>query len=73
MNLVGDETFRWFSTFFVGGVSVVWFFYDAFNLWRARTADRKDPLVRDRHFGYVMGLVIATIGVIGSLRFQGVI
>ena len=73
MNIVSDSAFKSILTVLVGGVSSVWFVYDAVNLWRARAADRKDPLVRDRHFGYAMGVIIATIGVVGALRFNGVI
>ena len=73
MNLVSDEAFRWVLTILVAGLSVAWFVYDARNLYRARGDDRRDPLVRDRHFGYVMGMIIAAIGIVGSLRFHGVI
>ncbi len=63
--------FGWFLTLLTGGVSAVWALVDARNLWRARQLDSRDPSVRDRRFGYAMGLVIATIGMVGSAKFQG--
>jgi hypothetical protein len=29
--------------------------------------------VRDRHFGYVMGIIIGALGVLGCLKFHGVV
>jgi hypothetical protein len=66
-------TFAWFITFAVGGVSALWFVYDAANLARTLKLDRSDPSVRDRHFGYVMGMIMGTIGVIGALKFHGIV
>jgi hypothetical protein len=67
------STFTWFITFAVGGVSALWFVYDAINLARALKLDRSDPSVRDRRFGYAMGIIMGTIGVIGALKFHGVV
>ena len=65
------HAFGWFLTLLTGGVSAVWAIFDARNLWRARLLDGHDPSVRDRRFGYAMGLVIATIGMLGSAKYQG--
>ena len=65
--------FVWFITFCVAGLSAVWFVYDGINLARALKLDRNDPVVRDRHFGYVMGMIMGLIGVIGALKFHGVV
>jgi hypothetical protein len=73
MNLVGDVTFKWFLTLQTGVLAVTWFIYDMINLIRTRHADRRDPVVRDKHFGYVIGMIIGAIGIIGTLRFQGVL
>jgi hypothetical protein len=62
--------FRWFLTLVTGGVSAIWFLSDARKLWRSRR-EGSDPSVRDRRFGYIMGLCIATIGMVGSAKFQG--
>ncbi len=67
------SAFVWFVTIAVGGLSAVWIVYDAINFVRAFGLDRSDPVVRDRHFGYVMGIVIGAIGVIGALKFHGVV
>ena len=32
-----------------------------------------DPVIRDKHFGYVMGIAIGVIGVLGCLKFHGVV
>jgi hypothetical protein len=72
MNLMSDIAFKWFITFLTGGLAATWFVYDSINLLRLRGADRRDPLVRDKRFGYLMGLVIGAVGIIGCLRFHGV-
>ena len=73
MNLMSDDVFRWILTGFVGGVSSAWLVYDTRNLRRSLSDDRRDPLVRDHQFGYAMGIAIALIGIVGALRFHGVI
>lgn len=73
MSPMDATQFGWFVTAFVAGISFGWFAYDARNLVVTRHLDRRDPLVRDKHFGYVMGLVISTIGIVGVLRFHAVI
>jgi hypothetical protein len=66
-------TFAWFVTIAVGGLGALWFIYDAINLAKSLRLDRSNPSVRDRHFGYAMGMLMATIGVVGALRFHGVL
>jgi hypothetical protein len=39
---------------------------------RQRRAGRRDPLVGDQMFGYAIGIVIGVIGLVGTLRFNGV-
>ena len=73
MNLVSADTFEWFLTLVTGIVAGGWLVYDAINLVRTRRADRNDPIVRDKHFGYVMGMIIGVIGLVGTLRFRGVL
>jgi hypothetical protein len=73
MNIISDEAFRWFLTVLTGGVSGAWVVYDAINLGRMRRADRRNAIVRDKQFGYAMGVIIGTIGVIGALRFHQVL
>jgi hypothetical protein len=73
MNILSDHAFHWFLMLVTGVVAGVWCVYDAISLWRSRGADRRDPQLRDRQFGYVMGMVIGALGVIGVLKFHGVI
>ncbi len=71
-ELVSPTVFAWIVTGLTGGVAGAWFVYDSINLIRARRADGGDPLVRDRRFGYMVGLVIGIGGVLGCLRFHDV-
>ena len=71
-QILSPEGFKWFLTLITGIVAGAWFIYDSINLIRTRNHDRKDPVVRDKHFGYVMGIVIGVVGVYGCLRFQGI-
>ncbi|HEX5060102.1 MAG TPA: hypothetical protein VFV99_12115 [Kofleriaceae bacterium] len=72
-ELMSPNAFKWFLTILTGGLAGVWFFYDSFNLIRTRNLDRSDAIVRDKHFGYVIGILIGIIGVVGCLRFHGVV
>jgi small-conductance mechanosensitive channel len=71
-DLVSQTTFAWCLTILVVGVCAPWLVYDIRNLSRALRADGGDPVVRDKRFGYAIGITIAVIGIVGSLRFQGV-
>lgn len=71
--IVDATTFKWILTVLTGGLAGTWLVYDSINLLRARNADRRDPLVRDKQFGYAIGIMIGVIGVVGCLRFHGVV
>jgi hypothetical protein len=71
-ELVSETVFVWCVTILTGGVAGAWFVYDIINLIRVRHADSRDPLIRDRRFGYAMGIVIGLGGVLGCLRFHDV-
>jgi len=73
MTLVSDSTFRILLSVITGGVGGAWAIHDILFIARLRGADRRDPLVSDQRFGYVMGIVIGLIGVVGTLRFNGVL
>ena len=73
MNLVSDTTFQLLLSVITGGVGGAWAIHDVVFIARLRGADRRDPLVADQWFGYVMGIVIGMIGVVGTLRFNGVL
>lgn len=72
-ELMSPTAFKWFLTILTFGLSGPWLLYDAYNLYRTRNLDRSDPIVRDRRFGYVIGMLIGAIGVYGSLRFHDVV
>jgi hypothetical protein len=72
-ELMSPTAFKWFVTILTGGLAGAWFIYDSINLIRSRNLDRSDAVVRDRHFGYVRGILIGIAGVIGCLRFHGVV
>jgi hypothetical protein len=73
MTLVSDTVFRIYMCAIVGGVAAVWVIHDLVLIARLRGANRRDPLVADKRFGYAMGIVIGMIGIIGTLRFNGVL
>jgi hypothetical protein len=68
MNLLSDTAFDWFLSGVTGIVAAIWFVYDAINMARLRSADSADPKVRDKRFGYAIGMLIGFVGVIGVLR-----
>lgn len=72
-ELMSPHAFKWFITIITGGLASAWFVYDTINLIRTRNLDRSDAVVRDRHFGYVMGIIMGIIGVVGCLRFHDVV
>jgi hypothetical protein len=72
-ELMSPTAFKWFITILTGGLAGVWAIYDSINLIRTRNLERSDAVVRDRHFGYAIGIVIGVAGVVGCLRFHGVV
>ena len=67
MTIVSARVFDVLLGAAVGVVAAVWLVYDATNLARTRGAGR-DPIVRDRRFGYVMGIIIGAVGVAGVIK-----
>jgi hypothetical protein len=72
-ELVSDHTFRVLLTVVTGGVGALWTIHDIVFLARLRGANHRDPLVTDQRFGYAMGIIIGMIGVVGTLRYNGVL
>jgi hypothetical protein len=68
-ELISPLAFKWFLTLFTGIIAGIWFVWDAVKLIRLRTANGADPVVRDKRFGYAIGVVIGAIGVTGCLLF----
>ena len=73
MNLVSDHVFNWFLTIITGVFAGLWIVVDAWNVVKHRHEDGRDPLVGDRKFAYWIGIAVAGIGLIGTLRFNGVL
>lgn len=69
-HLVSHTVFVWFMTLFTGIVAGTWFVYDALKLYWLRNADKTDPTVHDKRFGYAIGMIIGAIGVIGVLKYH---
>lgn len=70
MNLVPQALVTWIVTIGTMALSSAWLVYDTRNLMRMRGADRKNPLVRDKLFGYVIGIITAIVGIVGVLRYH---
>jgi hypothetical protein len=71
-EMMSESTFHLVLSIITAGVAAPWLVHDAVLLARLR-GDRRDPLVADQRFGYAMGIVIGAIGVVGTLRFNGVL
>ena len=72
-DLMTATQFKWFLTILTGGLAAVWVLYDLRNLTTLRGKDKGDPIVADKRFGYFMGIAIGLVGVVGVLRFHGVV
>jgi hypothetical protein len=71
LTLMPDGVFRLLLSILTGGLASVWLIHDLVMLVRLPRAGRRDPLLGDRRFGYLVGIVIASIGVYGTARFNG--
>ncbi len=57
----------------ITAIGSFWGVIDAVRLIRLRGADGSDPIVRDKRFGYTIGMFVGAIGYFGILRFNGVL
>ena len=71
MTELPDSLFRALLSIITGGVAGLWLIHDLVLLARLR-GDRRDPLVADKRFGYAIGIMIGAVGIVGTLRFNGV-
>jgi hypothetical protein len=69
-TVMPDSVFRLLLSILTGGASGVWLIHDFVMLLRLPRAGG-DLQLGDRRFGYVVGVVIATIGLVGTARFNG--
>ncbi len=72
-ELVSPAVFKAIVSILTGGLAGTWVVHDILFISRLKGADRRDPLVRDKLFGYSMGILIGVLGVVGTLRFNGVL
>lgn len=72
-TLLPDGVFRMLLSIFTGGVAAGWLIHDLVLLMRLPPGTRGDPLIGDKRFGYVLGIVIAAVGLIGTARFNGLL
>ncbi|HEX3760244.1 MAG TPA: hypothetical protein VHW23_16115 [Kofleriaceae bacterium] len=74
-ELLPDGAFRAVLSLLTGGLAGTWMIHDILFLARVarhRGARRRDPLAADQMFGYMIGIVIGVIGLVGTLRFNGI-
>jgi len=69
-HLVSHTVFVWFMTLFTGVVAGTWLVYDGLKLYWLRNADKNDPTVHDKRFGYSIGMLVGLIGVLGVLKYH---
>jgi len=72
-ELMTATQFKWFLTILTGGLAGVWMLYDLRNLSKLRGQNKADPIVADKRFGFLIGILIGVVGVVGVLRFHGVV
>ena len=73
MTELPDGVFRFLLSVLTGGFAGAWLIHDLVLLARLRGSDRRQPLIRDQRFGYLIGIVIGVIGLVGTLRFNGIL
>lgn len=73
MKLMSDDAFRIALSLVTGGVAGLWAIHDFIFIARLRGRNWRDPLITDQLFGYVIGIIIGVVGVLGTLRFNDVI
>ncbi len=73
MKFLSDGAFGAVISLLTAGVGAVWLVHELMLMNRLRGADIKDSLVRDKWFGYFIGIAIGVIGIVGTLRYNGVL
>ena len=71
-ELMSFDAFKLFISLLTGVVAGLWGVIDLIRFVRLRRADKDDPIVGDKRFGYAIGVMIGVIGVYGVLRYNGV-
>ncbi|HEY5935633.1 MAG TPA: hypothetical protein VIU61_13380 [Kofleriaceae bacterium] len=68
------DTFKWIMTILTG-LGASWALVDIIYIIRLvrSGADSNDPLVKDKYFGYAIGIAIGLLGFAGILRYHDVL
>lgn len=70
-QILSAQAFLWFVTIVTGIVAAGWAAWDGYRLLRMRpTMDLRDPIVRDEFVGYITGVVIGLIGIVGIIKYH---
>jgi hypothetical protein len=69
VNFTSHANYMLFCVLLTGLVAGYWIVVDSVRLRRAMREDRADPVVRDRIFGSIVGILVGAIGVFGSLNY----
>ena len=69
--LISWSAFKWALTV-PTILGVLWVMLDVVHLSRLRGKDFRDPVNRDKRFGYVLGIAIGLSVTYGLLRYHGV-
>jgi hypothetical protein len=72
MTELSPGVFRLLLSLLVVGTAGFLLVADLVKLARLPSA-RRDPLLGDKRFGYVIGIVIGVIGFVGTARFNGLL
>jgi hypothetical protein len=68
--IVSHAVFMWISTFMIAGLGAAWLVVDVVRLRRALRDDLRDPAVRDRVFGSIVGLGCVVLALTGPLLYH---
>ena len=66
-EFASHASYIWFVSVVTGGAAAYWIGIDSYRLRKALAGDRKDPAIRDRIFGSIVGIMVGCVGVGGVL------
>jgi hypothetical protein len=70
--IISPTAFKWVLTVLTA-LGTIWVSLDWIYMARLRGKDMKDPVNRDKRFGYAIGMAIGVFTTTGILRFHGVV
>ena len=71
MTELPEGVFHVLLSILAGGSAGALLVADAVKL--ARLSSGRDPLLADKRFGYLVGIAIGAIGLVGTARFNGLL